>query len=386
MDVVCAFVGVHHLEVDHVPHHAELVADAVAAHHVAGGAGDLERLAAAVALHDAGELDRRRALVLHAAESQTALQAERDLGGHVGELLLHQLVGGQRPAELLTVHHVLAGLGVAVFRCAESAPGNAVTRAVQAGERALEAADVGEGVLLGDEHLIHHDLAGDRCAQTHLAVDRRCAQPLHALVENEAADLAGIVLRPDDEDVGDRAVTDPHLRAAERIATGHPAGACRHAAGVRTVIGLGQTEAADPLATGELRQVLLSLCFGAELKDGQHDERALHAHHRAVTRVDALHLARDQPVGDVVETGAAIGLRNRGAEQAELTHLAKDAGVGPLVAKGLEHTRGESLLAVGVRRLANGALVGAELRVEQQGVVVVKGDSGHGGLRKTIES
>jgi hypothetical protein len=39
-----------------------------------------------------------------------------------------------------------------------------------------------------------------------------------------------------------------------------------------------------------------------------------------------------------------------------------------------------------VRRLANGALVGAELRVEQQGVVVVKGDSGHGGLRKTIES
>jgi hypothetical protein len=41
------------------------------------------------------------ALVLHAAQAQAALQAERDLGLHVGQLLLDQLVGGQRAAELL---------------------------------------------------------------------------------------------------------------------------------------------------------------------------------------------------------------------------------------------------------------------------------------------
>jgi hypothetical protein len=49
-----------------------------------------------------------RALVLHAAQAQAALQAERDLGQHVGQLLLDQLVGGQRAAELLAVQHVLA--------------------------------------------------------------------------------------------------------------------------------------------------------------------------------------------------------------------------------------------------------------------------------------
>jgi hypothetical protein len=67
--------------------------DAVAAVHVAGDAGDVERLAAVVALHDRDHLGRHRALVEEAADAQRALQAERDLGLHVGELLLHQLVG-----------------------------------------------------------------------------------------------------------------------------------------------------------------------------------------------------------------------------------------------------------------------------------------------------
>ena len=56
------------------------------------------------------------ALVLQAAEPQAALQAERDFGRHVGQLLLDQLVRGERTAELLAVDHILprrlvAGLG-----------------------------------------------------------------------------------------------------------------------------------------------------------------------------------------------------------------------------------------------------------------------------------
>src|SRR5512137_19601 len=73
VDVVRAFVGVDHLEVQHVARDAVLVADAVAAEHVAREPCDFERLAARVALHDAGDLDGRRAFVLHAAEPQAAL-------------------------------------------------------------------------------------------------------------------------------------------------------------------------------------------------------------------------------------------------------------------------------------------------------------------------
>ena len=85
----------------------EFVGDAVAAMHVARDARDVERLAAIVALHQRDRRRRRLARLEHAAEPQRAVQAERDLGLHVGKLLLDQLIGGERPAELLAVEHIL---------------------------------------------------------------------------------------------------------------------------------------------------------------------------------------------------------------------------------------------------------------------------------------
>src|SRR5205807_68794 len=57
---------------------------------------------------------------------------------------------------------------------AERAPGDAVARRIEAGERALEAAHFCKRVLLRAEHVVHHDLARDGGAQAHLAVDFRC--------------------------------------------------------------------------------------------------------------------------------------------------------------------------------------------------------------------
>src|SRR5262245_13099398 len=107
VDVVRALVGVDHLEVDDVADDAELIRNSVAAEHVARGARDVERLAAGIPFHDRGDLDRGRAFVLHTAKAQAALEAERDLGLHVGELLLDELVGGERAPELLAIEHVL---------------------------------------------------------------------------------------------------------------------------------------------------------------------------------------------------------------------------------------------------------------------------------------
>ena len=60
-------------------------------------------------------------------------------------------------------------------------------------------------------------IAGQRGAQTHLAVDGRRRQAFPAFLEDEAADLAVPAFCPDDEDVGDRAVGDPHLLAGEHV-------------------------------------------------------------------------------------------------------------------------------------------------------------------------
>ncbi len=117
MHIMRALIGVDHFQVHQMTCHAELVGDAVAAHHVARHAGDVQCLAAAVALHDRGLLDTGISLILQASQAQAALQAQRDFGEHVGQLLLHQLVGRQRTAELLALHGVAARAFVAVFGC-----------------------------------------------------------------------------------------------------------------------------------------------------------------------------------------------------------------------------------------------------------------------------
>src|SRR3546814_15212644 len=72
------------LEVHDVADHVELVGDPVAAMHVAGLAGDVEGLAAGVALAERDRLGRRLAGVQQAAELQAGLQADGHLGLHVG--------------------------------------------------------------------------------------------------------------------------------------------------------------------------------------------------------------------------------------------------------------------------------------------------------------
>src|SRR5689334_24947596 len=135
VDVVRALVSVDGLQVDQMSDDVELVVDAVAAVHVAGEPGDIERLAAIVALEHRNRLRRAAFLILQAAEPQARVQPQRDLGLHIDELFLDQLVGGERPAELLAVERVIARLMPAELGGAERAPGNAVTRVVEARKR-----------------------------------------------------------------------------------------------------------------------------------------------------------------------------------------------------------------------------------------------------------
>src|SRR3984957_562422 len=141
MDIMRAFVGIHHLEIHDMPNDAVLVRDAVAAQHVARHACDIQRLAAGIALHDGGDFHGGRAVILHTTEPQTPLQAQGDLRLHVDEFFLDELICGERPAELLAVKNVLASRVPAAVRRTERAPGNPVARGIEAGKRPFEPRD-----------------------------------------------------------------------------------------------------------------------------------------------------------------------------------------------------------------------------------------------------
>src|SRR5262249_56158875 len=97
-------------------------------------------------------------------------------------------------------------------------------------------------------------------------------------------------------------------------------GARLHRAGVRAVIGLGETEAADPLASGQAWQPRVLLRVAAVGVNRVHDEAALHRRARPQPRVAALELLHDEAVRHVAEPGAAVAVE-RGTEDAELAEL-----------------------------------------------------------------
>ena len=137
------------------------------------------------------------------------------------------------------------------------------------------------------------------------------------------------------------------------------------------MIGLGQAEAANPFAARELRQVFLTLRLGAEIPDRVHHQARLNAHRRAVAAVDALDLARDQPVGDVVRPGAAIAFDRR-AEKSQLAHLVHDLAVEALFAVGGQDAREQLFLAIGAGAVAHQPLFLAQHVLDEERIGPIK--------------
>ena len=211
-------------------HHVIIALNAVATVHVAGHTGDIERLAAVVALDERDHLRRRLARVEQAANTQRSLQAKRDFGLHIGKLLLEQLRLRERASELPTIKSVLACPMPAVLGGTQNAPRDAEARPIEATERALQAGDVRQDLLFTDHDAVHDDFAGNRRTQRQLAGNLRRTEASHALFQDEAADrvAVGLGFRPDDEDIGDRTVGDPGLGARQAIPVAHLLGPGAH--------------------------------------------------------------------------------------------------------------------------------------------------------------
>ncbi|NRP86583.1 hypothetical protein GFPCMMHI_02490 [Ensifer adhaerens] len=143
------------------------------------------------------------------------------------------------------------------------------------------------------------------------------------------------------------------------------------------MVRLGEAEAADPFASGKLWQIFLLLGLRPESVDRHHDQRGLHAHHRAIAAVDALDLAGDQAVGDITEAGAAIFRRNRRSEQAEFAHLAEDRRIGLFMAEGFEHAGGKLLLRIGMRGIQHHAFFIAQLLHQPERIGPVENLAAH---------
>ncbi|MND94717.1 hypothetical protein D3C80_869440 [compost metagenome] len=350
----------------------QFAGDAGAAVHVAGFTRYGQGLAAVVALHQADGLRHPGAGVEQTAEGIGALEAEEDLGLHVGQLLLHQLARRQRAAEQHALADIVAAGVEAELGGAHGPPGDAEARLVQAAERPAQTLHARQDVGLRHEDVVQADVAGDRGAKRQLVADLVRGEAVEVALDDEAANLV-VELGPDDGQVADRRVGDPVFGAVQAIAAVHLDRLGLHRGRVRAAVSLGQAEAADQFARRHFRQELLLLLFRAEGVDRVHGQRGLDAHGRTIAAVDRLDLARDQAIGDVAGFRAAVLFRQHGAEEAHLAHLGHDGAIKGLVAEGFDHARQQGLASIGARRVLDHPLVIGQAAAQVERVVPTEG-------------
>src|SRR4029079_6804650 len=84
----------------------------------------------------------------------------------------------------------------------------------------------------------------------------------------------------------------------------------------------------------------------------------------------------DQAVADVVETSAAIFVRDRRSKETELAHLAQDRAIEILLEIGAGDARLQLLLRISLSRIADEALLVAQLMVEVERIRPVERKDG----------
>ena len=292
---------------------------------------------------------------------------------------MYQLICRQRSTKLNAIHRVLPRGFVAGLRCTERAPRNPKTRGIQTGKWPLEPTHIGECVFFGAKHFIHDDFACNGRTQAHLAMNRWRRQPFPTFFKHKAANFARVVFCPNHEHIGNRAIGNPHFRARNAVATLDFFRTGNHTARVRAVIRLSQTKATDPFARSEFGQVFLFGRFITKFVNRQHHERTLHTHHGAIARINLLDLVGNQAIAGVVQTRAAILLRNGCTEQTERAHFVENFAVGVFMAKSVLHARREFVLRIGMCGVAHHALGFGQLTIHQKWIGVVESRFAHGG-------
>ena len=98
---MCAFIGVDRLQINGMAHDMIFLRDAIAAMHIARGAGYIQRLADIIAFHDRHHFWGKPPLIHQTADPQAGLIAKRNFTLHIGQFFLVKLVRGQRFVELM---------------------------------------------------------------------------------------------------------------------------------------------------------------------------------------------------------------------------------------------------------------------------------------------
>ena len=265
------------------------------------------------------------ALVEHRGDPGDHADRRGDVAEALGEKILHELMAGDRLAEL----EALAGVGdrgvVGSDRVSDGGPGDLGAGETQHCGCLAERSRVCEPVGLRHTDVVESDVRVLHDAERLLVLDAGADISGSGCRHDEALHLAIFgVFRPNDGDVADRSVTDPPLGPVDdpgvAVTRRGGAEALRY---IRPREGFGEAERPQQLGGRELRQPLGALLGRAGNRDGPHDEPILHTDEGRETRVDPTELER-HPSAEHRTVLELPGLLPRLPEHSELSELHDD--------------------------------------------------------------
>ncbi len=188
--------------------------------------------------------------------------------------------------------------------------------------------DLAEDVFSGHARILQDERRGRGAVKPHLVLlfagadagkrsfHQKCGERVFAVADDPGKDNV---------EVGEAAVGDPHLFAANREASiGLARGPRFRAERIRTGSGLAQGVRTDDLATDQTRQILLLLRLRAETDKRRDGKSGLRAERRR-KGCGSTDRFTDKDRCDLVQADAAELLRDVGSEQAEFAGSADEA-------------------------------------------------------------
>src|SRR5215472_5853471 len=198
------------------------------------------------------------ACFLEPAQVQSQQLSSLEIREHPRELALGELKAADLLAELLPGSRVLrSGFETGSGRSG-NAPDDAEARLGQTREGALQALHAGEHRAGRQFHIVEVEFRSDGGAKRQLLVNIAGGETTGAAGDEETAD-AVFGVSPDDGNICDRAVRDPHFGAAENPVCPVPFRICLHAGRVAAVIWLSKPEAPSRVARSHAGQPLFLL-------------------------------------------------------------------------------------------------------------------------------
>ncbi len=138
------------------------------------------------------------------------------------------------------------------------------------------------------------------------------------------------------------------------------------------MVGLGKPETSDQRTRNEPGKKFLPLRIAAIGVNGVNDQRILNTQHRAIARIHALKLARNQSISYVIGPSAPFIRGQRRAQESERPHLLEKASVKSFMAKVLDHTRKKFFMRKAPRVIAHQFFIVAELVFKKKRIEPVK--------------